>query len=294
MSGRWLLSSTLGGRAHRRTGRANTRRCSPSAWRCSIALTVLPSSLNLPQTNPTTTLEYAPVPPDENADAASEGNLSALGLGSSSGIQGGGASGGDGPGGPLPAGSAADSPSTLPVRGNPPRQTEDPLSPPCVAYFDGDNFGATYRASPRDEIRLLVYVDGGIHYINGSGRAPTTSRRRTSTSTSFKPPDPTASEHSSSRAARAGSATSTTATRPTAAVVHFYLYFSGGASPRRREPPGRRRRQLRPGASPSPCSPTPPRAAEDDYLEAMAKKGVLNFGSFAGTRPRVLPAATPS
>ena len=31
-----------------------------------IALTVLPSSLNLPQSNPTETLEYAPVPPEDS------------------------------------------------------------------------------------------------------------------------------------------------------------------------------------------------------------------------------------
>src|SRR5688500_19488281 len=31
-----------------------------------LAIAVLPSALNLPQTNPTQTLEYAPVPPEES------------------------------------------------------------------------------------------------------------------------------------------------------------------------------------------------------------------------------------
>ena len=63
-----------------------------------IAIAVLPSSLNLPQTNPTQTLEYAPVPPDDSNTAPPQGNLSALGLGSSSGLNTTGAPGGSGPG----------------------------------------------------------------------------------------------------------------------------------------------------------------------------------------------------
>jgi hypothetical protein len=38
--------------------------------------------------------------------------------------------------------------------GNPPRQTEDPQSPPCVPFFDGDNGGATAQGVTRDEIRI--------------------------------------------------------------------------------------------------------------------------------------------
>jgi hypothetical protein len=40
--------------------------------------------------------------------------------------------------------------------GDPPRQTEDPQSPPCVNYFEGDNGGATARGVTRDEIRIAV------------------------------------------------------------------------------------------------------------------------------------------
>ena len=40
--------------------------------------------------------------------------------------------------------------------GNPPRQTEDPQSPPCVPYFEGDNGGATYKGVTADTITLVI------------------------------------------------------------------------------------------------------------------------------------------
>jgi hypothetical protein len=40
--------------------------------------------------------------------------------------------------------------------GDPPRQIEDPQSPPCINYWDGDNGGATSPGVTRDEIRLVV------------------------------------------------------------------------------------------------------------------------------------------
>src|SRR5262249_54240556 len=41
----------------------------------------------------------------------------------------------------------------------PPHQTEDPLSPPCVAYFDGDNGGATAQGVTGSEIVVVFYLD---------------------------------------------------------------------------------------------------------------------------------------
>lgn len=40
--------------------------------------------------------------------------------------------------------------------GEPPRQIEDPQSPPCVPYWDGDNGGATAKGVTEDEIRIAV------------------------------------------------------------------------------------------------------------------------------------------
>ncbi len=40
--------------------------------------------------------------------------------------------------------------------GDPPRQTEDPQSPPCVNYWQVDNGGAPAKGVTRDEIRVAV------------------------------------------------------------------------------------------------------------------------------------------
>lgn len=129
-----------------------------------LLLVLLPSSLNLPQANPSQTLEYAPVPPEDEDQADPAGNFSSLGLGRSerggfaSEAGGGGGAGGEDGGGPLRG--RGKNPSTKRCVGNPPRQTEDKLSPPCVAYFSGSNHGATHRGVTGDEIRVLVYVTG--------------------------------------------------------------------------------------------------------------------------------------
>lgn len=45
--------------------------------------------------------------------------------------------------------------------GNPPRQTEDPQSPPCVPFWQGDNGGATARGVSGTEIRIVHSGGGG-------------------------------------------------------------------------------------------------------------------------------------
>src|SRR5688572_14435380 len=97
-----------------------------------IAIAVLPSALNLPQSNPSTTLEFAPVPPEDDSPPPPPGsNLGALGLGSSSGVTDGGAPGGNDTPGPDevppldlppagdPPGGLGKSPSTKRCVGNP-------------------------------------------------------------------------------------------------------------------------------------------------------------------------------
>lgn len=128
-----------------------------------LLLAALPSALNLPQTTPSETLEYAPVPPEDENTTPPAGNFSSLGLGSSAGA---GAVGGDGgPGGPPdPApleGRSVKAPSTKRCVGKPPRQAEDPMAPPCVAVFNGDNGGATYQGVTREEVRVVIYFGGG-------------------------------------------------------------------------------------------------------------------------------------
>lgn len=52
--------------------------------------------------------------------------------------------------------------------GDPPRQTEDPLSPPCVPFFDGDNGGNTWRGVSPDRIDVVLYNDLGVSGDLGS------------------------------------------------------------------------------------------------------------------------------
>jgi hypothetical protein len=52
--------------------------------------------------------------------------------------------------------------------GMPPHQTPDPMSPPCVPIYTGDNGGATYQGVTANRVNVLVTLDGGINYIGGS------------------------------------------------------------------------------------------------------------------------------
>ncbi|MDQ1439389.1 MAG: hypothetical protein QOK43_3018 [Acidimicrobiaceae bacterium] len=45
--------------------------------------------------------------------------------------------------------------------GDPPRQTEDPQSPPCANYWEGDNGGSTSKGVTGDEIRVAYPVETG-------------------------------------------------------------------------------------------------------------------------------------
>src|SRR5689334_10479543 len=79
-----------------RAGSQNVRKGAPLLLLIAgllIALIVLPSALNLPQTNPSTTLEYAPVPPTDEDVPPPLGNFDSFGLGGSSSIEAGGLGG---------------------------------------------------------------------------------------------------------------------------------------------------------------------------------------------------------
>jgi hypothetical protein len=126
------------------------------AW-CLAAL-LLPSSLTLPQTGPPTLAEFAPVP----GQSGQASPIAALDGTSSAGVGAGGtAGGGGGTQASTTTAIAAESagggrrrPGTKRCVGRPPRQTEDVLSPPCIAFFEGDNFGSTAKGVTRDEIRV--------------------------------------------------------------------------------------------------------------------------------------------
>src|SRR5437899_2922502 len=103
---------------------------------------VLPNALRIPQQNPTPVLEYAPVPPQDNNNPNPNGNLGSLALGSSSTQL-------EGAFAPPPPGGG-NRPPGLHCVGNPPRQTEDPMSPPCVPFFTGPKGRSTWQGEQKD------------------------------------------------------------------------------------------------------------------------------------------------
>ena len=264
-----------------------------------IAVVVLPSSLNLPQTNPATVLEYAPVPPqdDDPPPPNSTGSLSSLGLAGSSGLQGGGALGGNedgaGPEDELPEDSLPDlpvgdlgkpdqrTPSTKRCVGNPPRQTEDPLSPPCVASFDGDNFGATYQGVTGDEITVLFYEDGGVgSLITSKGAREDAPAPGTLVDLDDEETD---EDWISVRNVRVWLRYFNERYQTYGRRVHGYFYFSGADTPEGRRADASAlvsgERFPKPFAF---VDNATFRGHNIAFLDAMAKRGVLNFGALQG------------
>jgi hypothetical protein len=256
----------------------------------AIALFVLPSSLNLPQSNPNTTVELAPVPPDSQTTPPQLSNLSTLSLGLSpstngSGLGGSGAGSGLAPPPPPPPPIQEihlKTPSTKNCVGDPPRQTEDPLSPPCVADFTGDNGGATYQGVTGTEVKVLIYEDGGIQQTptpRGSDTSPTNQIVDLD-----KPPQP--NEEILVTINRNWEHYFNSRYQTYARHVHFFVQFSseptGGSGP---TPESRAAdaafgfAQVAPFAIVSFANFNSP---ADKYLLYMAEHGVLDFGSVTG------------
>ncbi|HEX9889884.1 MAG TPA: hypothetical protein VGA69_10430 [Nitriliruptorales bacterium] len=250
-----------------------------------LAVFVLPSSLNVPQSNPSATLEFAPVPPDDDtAPPPESGNTSSLGLGSSSTAPRGESPGGDGVGLPPPPpplpGGVGDRPVTKRCVGDPPRQTEDPLSPPCVAHFDGDNGGATYHGVTGEEVTILFYFDSSTG-CNGCTTSSGTSRGSEGPSYNtyvdlWEPEEP--DEFINTRALRRFQDYFNTRYQTYGRRAHFHIYYDRGTPSK--SPEGRRADALDNLAKVDPFAVFPyVLLYNDDYLQVMADNGVLNFGS---------------
>jgi hypothetical protein len=243
-----------------------------------LAITVLPSSLNLPQSNPSTTLEYAPVPPDNNTPPLQNGNLSSLGLASTSGLTATGPPGGEPGGGALPDVTPpvgkGKTPSTKRCVGVPARQTDDPLAPPCVADFRGDNFGATYQGVTADEVRVVIYFQGNFQYLNTSkGTEVTPNNQYDDLATDAKPDDFVAT-----RQFRVLQRYFNDRYQSYKRFVHLYVYYSGSdtSAEARKAEAADNFATIKPFAVIS-------YAQENGqaYLDYMASHGVLNFGSYS-------------
>jgi len=131
----------------------------------ALAFLVLPSTLTLPNPSPTSQEEIAPVPPSRTTLAPNVSNFTSLAAGTTGNGLGSGTGGGTapqtGPGIPppptLPPGLGNVPPSTFQCVAG--RQTEDPLSPTCVPFYQGDNGGSTYQGVSAKEVRVLMYYE---------------------------------------------------------------------------------------------------------------------------------------
>jgi hypothetical protein len=241
-----------------------------------IAVAVLPSSLVLPQTNPTRTLEYAPVPPsDENAPPPAGGNLSSLGLGSSGTL-----TSRVNPATPPPANSRTTVGKNLATKhcvGNPPRQTEDPLSPPCVPYFDGENFGATYQGVSGTEIKVIFHLTGNFRTgptSHGTEEMPI--EKYYDVSADARDDDPI-----HVRGLRVLQKYFNERYQTYKRTVRFFVYYddaqklaTGGATKMKADAADNAK-----AVGPFAALAYSPGGFEDEYIQAMADKGILNFGS---------------
>jgi hypothetical protein len=250
----------------------------------AIAVIVLPSALNQPQANPSTTLELAPVPPT-NDKTPPIGNLNQLGLGQSSSLNAGGALGGDN--GLLPPIDNGNGPNgggrnakTKRCVGKPSRQTEDPLAPPCVAFFpdNADNGGATYQGVTKDAINIVFYEDGASVYTptaRGNDNTPT------SQLIDLNDP-PKQGEIGQITTRRFWQKYFNDRYQLYGRNAHFYIYYgSGSSTPEARQADAAQAfAQInKPFAT---ISHTALTGGADDFLTFMAQRGVLNFGSLTG------------
>lgn len=199
---------------------------------------ILPSALRVPPQDPTPVVEFAPVPPQDDNQPNPSGNLSSLSLGSSSTLEEpvqGDPPPDEGEGDRILQKDCVADPGADP----PLRQTEDPMAPPCVGYFDGDNGGETWQGVSREEIRVLVYFDVGS-YNNESSPGPQTYVDID------KPPlapcpkgvgngDPDTCDHQLIRQTRAMSKYFNDRFQTFDRHVHFWAYFArgGGETDRR-------------------------------------------------------------
>lgn len=244
-----------------------------------LAIAILPSSLNVPQPKTQTTLEFAPVPPeDDEPPPPNSGNFSSLGLGSTGSLEEGGLPGGDDltdVSVPDPTdldGGKGRTPLTKKCVGNPPRQTEDPLAPPCVGNFEGDNGGATYQGVTGEEIRILFYMQGFRRYTNRC-RDPNQVTPDGEYFDLAQPPEE--GEHCVIRTLRTWQQYFNDRYQTYGRFAHFFVYVSGAGdtAEERKADAADNYQRIKPFAVISNAS-----SFQLDYLASMAKRGVLAFG----------------
>ncbi|HLG01075.1 MAG TPA: hypothetical protein VI916_11415 [Acidimicrobiia bacterium] len=191
---------------------------------------------------------------------------------------------------PVTADGVEPAPGGIQCVGDPPRQTADPLSPPCVPFFEGDNGCETYPLGVTcNELRIVVYLDGGIGYASASDpsnaftpQAAVYDLWKTPAENAEANGDPaTTSEHLTVKGLRTWQDYFAQRFQTYGRAPHVFVAFS---DPDGWTPEGRRRdaatvlEYLEPFAALN-------FATEDsagEFTTALARKGVVNF---AGPRP---------
>lgn len=129
----------------------------------ALVTVALPTTLRPPADPSNEAAELSPdAPPDENQEsivaALNRGQSETAGAGE--GVGAGEAVDQVASGVDPPVAPPAPVPSAHRCFGNPPRQIEDPQSPPCVPAWRGDNGGATYQGVTDSEIRIFAPIPG--------------------------------------------------------------------------------------------------------------------------------------
>lgn len=247
-----------------------------------IVAVILPSALNLPQSNPSTVLEYAPVPPEESDKPPPSGNVASLGLAGSATLQQAAA--------PKISGAAGARPSTKRCIGSPARQSADPNAPPCVAFFQGDNGGATYQGVTADEIKAVVYMDGTSSSNQSSYGTPAEIAPNEGQYCDVDAPPNTGGpacyingasrDHLWVRITRVMSKFFNDRFQTYNRHVHFYMYWSGATAGSGRRADGADNFQKH-----QPFTAVDQAVFQgfnDVYADAMARRRVLLFSSYTG------------
>ena len=134
-----------------------------------LLVMLLPSALRPPQNEASTTAQFSPDAPPDDADSIVASLQRA-----SSGTAGSGAEGDAGAG----EAAAPDAPpppsSACPFGfGDPPRQTESPYAPPCAPAFSGDNGGVTGHNVFPNEVRVGFWHGAVVMPDHERGLVPT-------------------------------------------------------------------------------------------------------------------------
>jgi hypothetical protein len=157
------------------------------------------------------------------------------------------------------------------------RQTEDPLSPPCVYSFRGDNGGVTYQGVSKDEVKIVFYYDASIFTPTARGQDTTPS----STMVDVDAP-PKRGEVGIITVTRAWEKYFNDRYQLYGRRAHFFIYFGTAGTPTaqtRQADAAQAYAQAHPFATLSYASLG---GGGDVYTNFMARHGVMNFGSVQG------------